>query len=344
MKQTKMVFLSTVIVALMAKDTDAFTSPVSHPFHGSQLKGAPLSIPASHVTVTKTTLAMLDQTSTTSVFTMVSPLLSMSFVTHPFASHVTATPTYIDPVVEAELLTDMAHVALDFVAFFGPATMVIRLMAIIGRLFTIGADYVPDHAMNIEEVIFQAVMLAMASSGFIQSIMPAFLATSTQTTFRDSRIFLKTFSRAGMSWMQYKTMAAVALDWIQVDGGTIIMSEEMSNPSLQDYFFFLYEGSVSIHSQGEDLIEVTTPSLLGEIQFARKLDGELEETDFPKTTIKAGVQGATLLRIHSSKLVNLMKNDDKLAKSIRSLIFKAMQEKLSSAMTRKAMSAKIDCT
>ena len=334
-----MAFLFTVIVTLMAKEACAFISPASHTFHGRLHKSVPPSLPLFHGAVTKTTLAMLDQTSTTNVFTLVSPLLSMSFVMPPFASVVTATPTFIDPVVEAELLTDMAHVALDFVTFFGPATVVIRLMAIIGRLFTIGADYVPDHAMNIEEVIFQAVMLGMASSGFIQSIMPAFLATSTQTTIRDSRIFLKTFSRAGMSWMQYKTMAAVALDWIQVDGGTIIMSEEMPNPGLQDYFFFLYEGSVSIHSQGEDLIEVTIPSLLGEIQFARMLDGELEETDFPKMTVKAGVQGATLLRIHSSKLVNLMKNDDKLAKSIRSLIFKAMQEKLSSAMKRTEVSA-----
>jgi len=335
--------LAVVLAAIiMAEDSYAFTNPVGRYKQGirprTNSNGDATSVPISSAINVDTSLAMMDHTSVASAFTLVSPLLSFSLSVPPSASLVTTAPILFDPAVEAELLNDMAHVALDLTTFFGPVTIAIRLMAIVGRLLVIGADYIPDHAMNFEEVIFQAAMLVIASSALVRSVHPTLLATSAQTTFRDSRIFLKTFSRAGMTWMQYKTIAAVALEWVQVEGESVIMTEETNDTDPHDYFYFLYDGTATIHSD-EHFFEVNAPSLLGETRFASQLDGEDIKEDLPKMTIRAGPQGATLLRIQSSKLAYLMGNDDKLAKSIRSFIIKGMQEKLTTAMKRKGASA-----
>jgi hypothetical protein len=282
---------------------------------------------------------MLDHAaSTASAFTLVSPLLSYSLDILP----VTVNPTFSDPTMEAELFTDMAHVVLDCATFFGPATPVMPLLSVVGRLLSIGADLLPDRAMTIEEAIFQAIMFFVAANNCIKAYLPTLLATTVDTSFRDSRVFHKTFSAAGVSWIQYKTMAAVAaLEWIEVEGGHIISSEESSPDS--DYFYYLYRGTASIHSQGggeEGFFlaaaqVVDTPIFLGEMLFTGQMDGvDVDETS-PKVTIKAGDQGATLLRIQSSKLISLMKNDGKLAKSIRSLIVKSIQGKLLTAMRGK---------
>jgi hypothetical protein len=321
-------------MVLMVEDTLGFVSPAFQATQGRTSKTASSSTsPSSNK---QTCLFMLDQPPVVSALTLVAPILSYSFAIPPFAALATAAPNLIDPIVEAELLNDMAHVALDCTTFFGPATTAIRLMAILGRLFVIGADYLPDHTIHLEEVIFQAFMLAIASLGFVQSALPTLRAGSAQTTIRDGRVFIKTFSRAGMTWMQYKAMAAVsALEWIEVESGKIILSEEaLPDSTPHDYFYFLYNGTVTVHSQGQHLGHCFKPSLVGEMQFARQLDGHDSDEDLPKTTIKAGDQGATLLRIQSSKLIELMKNDDKLAKSIRSLIVKGMQQKLSTAMRK----------
>ena len=330
--------LPVAVMLLTVKETFGFVRPALQTTQGRPSRTSTTTAGSSSSPSTKkqTCLTMLDHPSAVSALTLVSPLLSYSFAIPPFAALATATPNLVDPIVEAELLTDMAHVALDCTTFFGPATTGIRLVAILGRLFAIGADYLPDHTIHIEEVIFQAFMLAIASSGFIQSALPTLRAVSARTTIRDGRVFIKTFSRAGMTWMQYKAMAAVsALEWIEVEGGNIISSEESPPDSIpHDYFYFLYNGTVTVHSQGQELGHCFEPCLVGEMQFARQLDGHDGDEDLPKMTIKAGDQWATLLRIQSSKLVELMKNDDKLAKSIRSLIVKGMQQKLSNAMRK----------
>jgi hypothetical protein len=68
----------------------------------------------------------------------------------------------IDPSVEAELCTTMAHMALDFTGLMSPSKSIIRLFAVIGRLLAISADYLPDHSIHSEEFIIQGFLLALA--------------------------------------------------------------------------------------------------------------------------------------------------------------------------------------
>jgi hypothetical protein len=203
-----------------------------------------------------------------------------------------------NPAVEEEVLLDMAHVVLDFATSSGPdIPPIMPLLPVIGCLLIIGADYLPDHSMN-------------------------------------RRVYVRTFSQVGMTWLQYKTMiAAVVIDWINIDGGEIISSEESPpNCARQECFFIVHKGSATVLCQGQVLEQAISPSLLGEMRFARQLDGHEESTndydDLPRMTITAGDEGATLLRIQSSKLLELMQKDKKLANSIRSLIVKGMQDKL----------------
>lgn len=70
-----------------------------------------------------------------------------------------------DPGVEAEVCSTMAHLALDFTGFLSPSRSLLRIVSVIGRLFAISADYLPDHNINPEELIIQIVLLSFALRG-----------------------------------------------------------------------------------------------------------------------------------------------------------------------------------
>ena len=53
---------------------------------------------------------------------------------------------------------------------------------------------------------------------------------------------------------------------------------------------------------------------------------------YPRTTVKAGDSGATLLRIHTSNLVMLMDQDVDLAHSVQSLLFHGMHARLAARL------------
>lgn len=272
-------------------------------------------------------------------------LLSTTFVlpVNNFAA-TTATAMISDPSVEAEVLNDMAHIGLDLATFLGPATTLLRLATVIGRLCAIGADYLPDQAMLPEEILFQFAMLLVASAGFLQSFAPVLLAATAKPSYRDGRAFRTLFETVGISWLQYKAMAAYALDWVDVEPGVVVTSDEIhehdsgkGNDNSSSYVYWLYRGDVQVHSNGQSLLNMTQ-GLLGERNLARLLEKSQKQSDagsYPKTTIQAGAAGATLLRIHTSKLTMLMKHDQELAQSIRSLLVKGMEDKLTALMTKK---------
>jgi len=67
-----------------------------------------------------------------------------------------------DPLIEAELCTTMAHVALDFTTLVSPSRSLMRFYAVIGRVFAISADYLPDHSIHTEELMIQLFLLGLA--------------------------------------------------------------------------------------------------------------------------------------------------------------------------------------
>ncbi|GAX22387.1 hypothetical protein FisN_8Hh369 [Fistulifera solaris] len=242
-------------------------------------------------------------------------------------------------LMEAKLFTGMAHLTLDLAAFVSRGTAWLRLGAVMGRLFVIGADYIPDHSVNTDEFVFQVSMMSISLIGLIHSILPALLAmtlpTSKETLIKDGRAFQVLFRNVGLTWFQYKSLvASQALEWVTVPPGQVITSEDDNQKD--DGVYWLYQGEVRVASQGQYLHNVTrrvAPRLsdasLGLFGETRLVE---DSQSFPPTTLTAGESGAILLRIRSEKLKSLMSHDVHIAESVRKLLFRSMQDKLKAAL------------
>ncbi|KAI2496458.1 hypothetical protein MHU86_18042 [Fragilaria crotonensis] len=258
-----------------------------------------------------------------SSFMIASPLFSAAFA---------PAMTPLDPFLEAELFQDAAHFALDFASLLGPATVAIRALAVIGRIFVMASDYVPDHAMMPEELLFQMAMLCISSATLARSVAPAF--TQKELTMRDRKSYASLFRPSGVTWMQYKFLSNAALEWVEVTPGAIITTDEMTVEGERKDLFWLYKGQVDIQSMGERLQQISSKRglLLGDLSFASPTSSRSE---YPKTTVKAGTNGATLLRIDTVKLKSMMKNDDSLDRAIRNMILDAMHARIASLLSSK---------
>lgn len=245
-----------------------------------------------------------------------SPILSAAF---------SPAMTPLDPFVEAEIFSDAAHVALDFASLMGPATLAIRALAVLGRIFVMASDYAPDHTMLPEELVFQLAMLFISSVTLARSVAP--MLTLKETTMRDRKSYASLFRPVGVTWMQFKVLSAVALEWVEVAPGAIITTDEMAESGEHRDLYWLYKGQIQIQSKGEALqtISSKTAHLLGDLTFACRST----KTDFPKTTAKAGENGATLLRLDTVKLKKMMKQDDSLDKAVRNMLLDGMQARIS---------------
>uniref|UniRef100_A0A7S4EEW2 Uncharacterized protein n=1 Tax=Pseudo-nitzschia australis TaxID=44445 RepID=A0A7S4EEW2_9STRA len=76
----------------------------------------------------------------------------------------------VSPDMEAEVLTTMAHATMDFSGFFGPSKNLLRLYAVVGRVFVISADYITDHSIHPEELMIQLVLLGIAIKELIVDV------------------------------------------------------------------------------------------------------------------------------------------------------------------------------
>lgn len=241
----------------------------------------------------------------------------------------------VDPTVEGELLNDMAHVALDLATLFGPSKIMLQCSLVLGRVFAMGADYLPDHFMLPEELVFQVFMLSLSWIGLVKTAAPmAIAALASNIDTRDGKTFSRLFQPAGTTWSQYKAMSVVALDWVEARPHELITTDETKTDG---YIYWLYKGDAEVHSKGSFLYNVERKvntkledvglGLFGESRLLEKKDSE-PERKYPHTTVYAGQQGATLLRIDVEALTRLMSFDQDLAQSIRNVVFQGMQDKL----------------
>ncbi|GKY94528.1 hypothetical protein MPSEU_000418500 [Mayamaea pseudoterrestris] len=253
-----------------------------------------------------------------------------------------------NPAVEAEVLTDLAHVTLDVATLFGPSKLGIRLSSIIGRLFVIAADYVPDHTIVAEEMIFQSIMLGLAAFGFCRSALPMLLAAGSNgtTSLKRGKVYLNLLQPTGMSWNQFKAMDVMCMDWITMQAGETLADDAENGK----YVYWLYSGNVLVSEQNRVLHNMTATSgktaaeaLVNEAQLMSQhkrkttlfnsdaIDAEPPVAAAP--AIQAGADGATLLRINLPKLRVLMKADKELEDCMKTLAFQSLQSKLLTAQS-----------
>ena len=293
--------------------------------------------------------------------------LSPSSVTFTPSNIFCATSSLItsDPQLEAELLTDVSHVALDVSTFLSPSTLWLRFLNVVGRVLVLSSDYIQDDRITPDELVFQVTMLAISTHMFAKSAWPLIMAvfSISALTVRDRRTYALLFGAVGLSILQFKTLlASRTLDWLEYAPGEI---EDLNG----EYMYFLYSGAATtftgnkISSNKDTFISETvfseeegmhlTNRIFGDVQFAKKLEASVrkkakkqnsksnkrsknhsaEEASnsnvVPQRSFAVGSKGASMLRISTPKLLQLMKDDDELSSSIQRLVLLCMQEKLS---------------
>lgn len=273
-----------------------------------------------------------------------------------------ALSTALDPLLEAEVLTDLAHISLDLFTVLGPARLATRLAAIVGRLLAMLADYVPDHKVLPEELVFQAIMMVVAFAGLFQALLPVALASlvPSDTMMRDGKVFTTVFEPAGMTWSQYKAMRAYCADWVQVEPGQVICSDGSTSDDDDDddHIYWLYRGEVEVRSANASKLlcrvnagpRAPANCTIGETRGTTKkqtssgerflgathlLTGSSfteHQAGIPTVTIatSSGVgvpSGATLLRIRAGKLKILLESDPDMAETMRRVAFSSLRDK-----------------
>ena len=247
--------------------------------------------------------------------------------------------------LEAEILTDLVDLTSDLTVFAAPGVLVLRLGALMGRLCSFAAEYVPDHAILPEELVFQLVMLTVAWIGLVKAALPsACAALHSNVTLKDGKAYRSLFQPAGLSWLQFKALSVFALDWVTVEKGDIIMAEEQQDTK-DEYVYWLYSGTARVESNGTTLYQVEGAAtsrceagrgLLGERRLLSSLDkANSAKTKTannntplrPRITVQAE-SPCVVLRMHTPTLQMLMDNDHSLAHSIRTMLFHGMEVKL----------------
>ena len=260
-----------------------------------------------------------------------------------------------NPRLEAELLSDVSHVALDFTTFISPNTAWLRFCNVLGRVLILSSDYIQDDYIAPDECFFQALMLAVSTHMFLRSAWPLILAyfSSTALTIRDRRAYTHLFYVVGLTVLQFRTLlASRTLEWIEVSPKEKV---ELNG----EYVYWLYSGEACGNKNHIDedpgdssKRDCRFSRIYGEVHFAKALEASMygnKNKDINKKTttaassghgtVVAGSDGAIFLRISTSKLLDLMKNDDQLAGSIHRLVLLCMQEKLSKAFSQGGLPA-----
>ena len=242
-----------------------------------------------------------------------------------------ATPSFfIDPKVESSLLSDLAHLALDFTTFFSPNTAFFYGMTSVGRLLSIVSDYLPDHEIAPDELSFQIFMLLVSSRKFYESVHS--IITTSPASFKDRRVYKSTFSPAGISWYQYRTIMYKAFEWVDMKPDDVIEDKSM---------YLLYRGEISKTSNGLPLSNFSHQPTNGEgllildeiplvLELFERNNKKIKEGTIVNSNatlwktsdikIKAGPKGASLLRLDVNEFLKLIENDDNLALSFQNIL------------------------
>ena len=252
-----------------------------------------------------------------------------------------------DPNLEAEILTDVSHVALDLTTFLSINSAWIRFCNVFGRILIITSDYVSDHYISPDEALFQAAMLTVSTQLLVRTAWPVLLAASkTSLSVRDRRAFTQLFSEVDLSVLQFKTLlTSDTLEWVE-------LKQDETLDLNQDYMYWLHSGEVtsSLQESSSNMDDNSSLGIghrmFGEVHFAKALEesrhhhktksaksNKVRAVTVPSIavneTLTAGANGAVMLRINTAKLLKLMNHDDQLYDSINGLVLLCMQEKLS---------------
>lgn len=234
----------------------------------------------------------------------------------------------------------------------------------------IASDYLPDHIVKLNELIFDIPTLGLSLILFTSSMLPILRSVVIELTDLDRLVINQLFEPVGVSDLQYKSMKSVGcVDWVEVPAGTVLATENCLGGAAKDddYLYWLYEGNaifsynqtVSYQVERTEGRSIDCPSALGllaDMRFVYRWDMEKKnekifnpnpitpapDQPYPMSTITVGLEGATLMRINSLKLFKLMRHDEHLSSSIRALLLKSLQRKVGNLVRSRGSEVNID--
>lgn len=258
--------------------------------------------------------------------------------------------------LEAEILSDLAHLCLDFATLFSPDTIVLRLFVICGRVFNILADYIPDRQMTTDEIVIQSFMLSLSCRNFFLMFQELLRSSGQPASFQDRRIYQTIFRPAGFTWSQYKLLVSDgALEWVQGSPDSTLCESRQN-------LLLTYRGTV-LKLQPGRMYEVygrrngrCSHDYVGDLSLVKDLldiscgsnrrspKGKQIHQALPHDVasiantncghqsefqiLQIGKLGATILRINTYKLLESAKADASIAECTKNLIFNGIHAKL----------------
>ena len=232
-----------------------------------------------------------------------------------------------DPSLEAEVLNDVGHVFLDMFTFVTKeGSIIARLLAVIGRLAFIASDYIPDHVIRPDELVFQMSMLAIASARLSQGLLPvASSMLSSSSSIREKKAYVLLFKQAGLPWNKYKHMVSSnAFSWVDLAPESVMINED--NNGNDSTLHWVYNGTVNAQNNNHDInVDVNVDADDSNIinQFTRN---SYFSFDDQVSQFKTGNDGASLLKVDVQELQKLMNEDGELNDSVRNLLFKMLKQ------------------
>ena len=249
----------------------------------------------------------MDESLITSSLLTTLPIHHANNIFSDTSEHITS-----DPKLEAEILSDVSHVAMDFNTFFFGTTNSawIRFCNVFGRILIITSDYVPDQYISPDELAFQTAMLTFSTHVFLRSAWPILLAalSTTSLSVRDRRAFTQLFDKVDLSILQFKTLiTSKALQWVEAKHGDEI---ELNG----EYIYWLQKGEVMTSSSSSSFQETgvststtgtnTDVDSSSSSRFSHRIFGELH---FAKTLEESRLGEK---KTRTSKKSSKVKNDN----------------------------------
>lgn len=265
-----------------------------------------------------------------------------------------------DDDVKTIVLRDLSHIISDFVVFLDPETSILRSAELFGRILGI----ISGPILSPDEVFFQIVTLCISVQLFIKSGLPVIKAHFITTTERDELFYEQLFQKVGITWIQYKSMIAEEiLDWVVLEPNTLLVSEKCleTHDKSEDIMYWLLKGDMEVsyesvilqhmeRTSGKSINDSTSFGLAGDMRFLFHINqkeikkensegiecADIPKSEYPMATIRTGRKRATMMRIKGNSLLKLMENDERLYKSIKMLLLRSLQRKVSALLLSKS--------
>ncbi len=240
--------------------------------------------------------------------------------------------------VEVEVFSDLAHLLLDFATMFSPNTIMLKLLILCGRVFSILSDLTPDGSITTDEFVFQSSMLAIASYNVVNMFEPLFHAAMQDVSFQDRRIYQRVFRSAGFTWSQFKYLLANgSLEWVDVPPNSALIepienllipyqgSVHMMDPKRQDHMVYGQRTGDKAHPMHEFIGDLNCTKSIVDAYGIKKKEKKADLQDRSDVQILSSEHGVSrLLRINTKRILETSRKDPRLDSSIKNFFFKAI--------------------